>query len=84
VSCAFFRAPLHSSFHSDFAIELGNQHSNRKRFDETKYPNDEVIAPGTVIISAAGNCSNITKVVEPVLQTKWWKHLLLKLITRCF
>jgi phosphoribosylformylglycinamidine synthase len=33
-----------------------------------KYPNDEVIAPGTVIISAAGNCSNITKVVEPVLQ----------------
>jgi phosphoribosylformylglycinamidine synthase len=33
-----------------------------------KYSNDEVIAPGTVIISAAGNCSNITKVVEPVLQ----------------
>lgn len=33
-----------------------------------KYPNDQVIAPGTVIISAAGNCSNITKVVEPVLQ----------------
>jgi phosphoribosylformylglycinamidine synthase len=33
-----------------------------------KYPNDEVIAPGTVIISAAGNCSNITKVVEPTLQ----------------
>jgi phosphoribosylformylglycinamidine synthase len=33
-----------------------------------KYPNDEVIAPGTVIISAAGNCSNITKIVEPVLQ----------------
>lgn len=33
-----------------------------------KYPNDEVIAPGTVIISAAGNCSDITKVVEPVLQ----------------
>jgi phosphoribosylformylglycinamidine synthase len=33
-----------------------------------KYPNDEVIAPGTVIISAIGNCTNITKVVEPVLQ----------------
>ena len=34
-----------------------------------KYPNGEnVIAPGTVIISAAGNCTNINKVVEPVLQ----------------
>ena len=27
-----------------------------------------MIAPGTVIISAAGNCTNIKKVVEPVLQ----------------
>jgi phosphoribosylformylglycinamidine synthase len=27
-----------------------------------------VIAPGTVIISAAGNCTNIRNVVEPVLQ----------------
>ena len=35
-----------------------------------KYPNDEVIAPGTVIISAAGNCNDITKVVEPVLNRK--------------
>jgi phosphoribosylformylglycinamidine synthase len=33
-----------------------------------KYPDGEVIAPGTVIISAAGNCTDITKVVEPVLQ----------------
>ena len=33
-----------------------------------KYPNDEVITPGTVIISAAGHCNDITKVVEPVLQ----------------
>jgi phosphoribosylformylglycinamidine synthase len=33
-----------------------------------KYQNEDVIAPGTVIISAVGNCSNITKVVEPVLQ----------------
>jgi phosphoribosylformylglycinamidine synthase len=33
-----------------------------------KYKGDEVIAPGTVIISAAGNCNDITKVVEPVLQ----------------
>jgi phosphoribosylformylglycinamidine synthase len=44
--------------------------SLRKRFafDETKYPNEEVIAPGTVIISAGGNCIDINKVVEPVLQ----------------
>jgi phosphoribosylformylglycinamidine synthase len=33
-----------------------------------KYPNEEVIAPGTVIISAGGNCIDIRKVVEPVLQ----------------
>jgi phosphoribosylformylglycinamidine synthase len=33
-----------------------------------KYPNDEVIAPGTVIISAGGNCIDVKKVVEPVLQ----------------
>jgi phosphoribosylformylglycinamidine synthase len=33
-----------------------------------KYPDGEVIAPGTVIISAAANCNDITKVVEPVLQ----------------
>ncbi len=31
-----------------------------------KYPNDEVIAPGTVIISAGGHCNDIKKVVEPV------------------
>ncbi|HMB62099.1 MAG TPA: phosphoribosylformylglycinamidine synthase subunit PurQ [Eudoraea sp.] len=33
-----------------------------------KYRDEEVIAPGTVIISAAGHCNGITKVVEPVLQ----------------
>jgi phosphoribosylformylglycinamidine synthase len=33
-----------------------------------KYPNDEVIAPGTVIITAGGNCTDVKKVVEPVLQ----------------
>ncbi|MCA6422299.1 MAG: phosphoribosylformylglycinamidine synthase [Flavobacterium sp.] len=55
---------------SDFAIELeiniptGKDSLSMKQ----KYPNNEVIAPGTVIISAAGNCSNITKVVEPVLR----------------
>lgn len=55
---------------SDFAIELGiNIPTGKDSLSmKQKYQNDEVIAPGTVIISAAGNCSNITKVVEPVLQ----------------
>lgn len=55
---------------SNFAIELGiNIPTGKDSLSmKQKYPNDEVIAPGTVIISAAGNCSNITKVVEPVLQ----------------
>ncbi|HKX87400.1 MAG TPA: phosphoribosylformylglycinamidine synthase, partial [Flavobacterium sp.] len=55
---------------SDFAIELGiNIPTGKDSLSmKQKYPNDEIIAPGTVIISAAGNCSNITKVVEPVLQ----------------
>jgi phosphoribosylformylglycinamidine synthase len=55
---------------SDFAIELGiNIPTGKDSLSmKQKYSNDEVIAPGTVIISAAGNCSNITKVVEPVLQ----------------
>jgi phosphoribosylformylglycinamidine synthase len=55
---------------SDFAIELGiNIPTGKDSLSmKQKYPNDEVIAPGTVIISAAGNCSNITKVVEPLLQ----------------
>ena len=57
---------------SEFAIELGiNIPTGKDSLSmKQKYPNDEVIAPGTVIISAAGNCSNITKVVEPVLQRK--------------
>lgn len=33
-----------------------------------KYPDGDVIAPGTVVISAAGSCNDINKVVEPVLQ----------------
>jgi phosphoribosylformylglycinamidine synthase len=55
---------------SDFAIELGiNIPTGKDSLSmKQKYPNDEVIAPGTVIISAAGNCSDITMVVEPVLQ----------------
>jgi phosphoribosylformylglycinamidine synthase len=55
---------------SDFAIELGiNIPTGKDSLSmKQKYPNDEVIAPGTVIISAGGNCSDINKIVEPVLK----------------
>ena len=55
---------------SDFAIELGiNIPTGKDSLSmKQKYPNDEVIAPGTVIISAGGNCTDVRKVVEPVLQ----------------
>lgn len=55
---------------SDFALELGiNIPTGKDSLSmKQKYPNGEnVIAPGTLIISAAGNCTNINKVVEPVL-----------------
>ncbi len=55
---------------SDFAIALGiNIPTGKDSLSmKQKYKDQEVIAPGTVIISAAGNCNDITKVVEPVLQ----------------
>ena len=56
---------------SDFAIALGiNIPTGKDSLSmKQKYPNGEhVIAPGTVIISAGGNCTDITKVVEPVLK----------------
>ncbi|WP_432222072.1 phosphoribosylformylglycinamidine synthase [Flavobacterium sp. TMP13] len=55
---------------SEFAIQLGiNIPTGKDSLSmKQKYPNDEVIAPGTVIISAGGNCTDIRKVVEPVLQ----------------
>lgn len=55
---------------SDFAIELGiNIPTGKDSLSmKQKYPDGDVIAPGTVIISAAGNCSDIKKVVEPVLK----------------
>ncbi|MGA9637771.1 phosphoribosylformylglycinamidine synthase, partial [Flavobacterium sp.] len=57
---------------SDFAIELGiNIPTGKDSLSmKQKYPNDEVIAPGTVIISAAGHCTDIKKVVEPVLKSQ--------------
>ncbi|MDR6300801.1 phosphoribosylformylglycinamidine synthase [Mesonia maritima] len=55
---------------SDFAVNLGiNVPTGKDSLSmKQKYPDKEVIAPGTVIVSAAGNCNEITKVVEPVLQ----------------
>lgn len=35
-----------------------------------KYKDQEVLSPGTVIISAAAHCNDITKVVEPVFKVK--------------
>ncbi len=54
---------------SEFAIDLGiNVPTGKDSLSmKQKYPNEEVISPGTVIISAAGNCNDISKVVEPVL-----------------
>ncbi len=55
---------------SQFAIELGiNIPTGKDSLSmKQKYPDEEVISPGTVIISAAGHCNNINQVVEPVLQ----------------
>lgn len=55
---------------SEFSIELGiNVPTGKDSMSmKQKYPNDEVLSPGTVVISAAGHCSDITKVVEPILQ----------------
>jgi phosphoribosylformylglycinamidine synthase len=57
---------------SEFAIDLGiNIPTGKDSLSmKQKYANDEVISPGTVIISAAGNCTEISKVVEPVLQVE--------------
>lgn len=55
---------------SDFAIELGiNVPTGKDSLSmKQKYKDEEVLAPGTVIISAAAHCSDIRKVVEPVLK----------------
>lgn len=55
---------------SEFAVALGiNIPTGKDSLSmKQKYPNDEIIAPGTVIISAGGHCSDIKKVVEPVLK----------------
>ncbi|WP_407556833.1 phosphoribosylformylglycinamidine synthase [Winogradskyella sp. 4-2091] len=55
---------------SEFSIDLGiNVPTGKDSLSmKQKYPDGDVISPGTVIISAAANCNDITKVVEPVLQ----------------
>ena len=56
---------------SDFAIQLGiNIPTGKDSLSmKQKYPEGgDVIAPGTVIISAAAHCTDVQKVVEPVLK----------------
>ena len=55
---------------SEFAIDLGiNVPTGKDSLSmKQKYPDGDVIAPGTVIISATANCNAVDKVVEPVLQ----------------
>ncbi len=56
---------------SDFAISLGiNIPTGKDSLSMTqKYPEgDKVFAPGTVIVTAVGEVSDVRKIVEPVLQ----------------
>ena len=58
---------------SDFAISLGiNVPTGKDSLSMTQKYKDgsKVISPGTVIISAIGECSNINQVVSPVLKKK--------------
>ncbi|WP_290493683.1 phosphoribosylformylglycinamidine synthase subunit PurQ, partial [Leeuwenhoekiella sp. UBA4164] len=54
---------------SEFAIDLGiNVPTGKDSLSmKQKYPDGDVLAPGTVIISAAGSCNDIDRVIEPVL-----------------
>jgi len=55
---------------SSYAIGLGiNVPTGKDSLSmKQKYKDQDVLSPGTVIISGAGHCTDITKVVEPVLQ----------------
>ncbi|MEN8118065.1 MAG: phosphoribosylformylglycinamidine synthase [Bacteroidota bacterium] len=63
---------------SDFACALGiNIPTGKDSMSMTqKYKDDVVYAPGTVIISASGEVSDIKKVVEPVLVNDESKEIL--------
>ncbi|MDB2493609.1 MAG: phosphoribosylformylglycinamidine synthase [Flavobacteriaceae bacterium] len=55
---------------SEFAIDLGiNVPTGKDSLSmKQKYPDGDVVSPGTVIITAAGNCNAISKVVEPLFK----------------
>ena len=55
---------------SDFCIELGiNVPTGKDSMSmKQKYPDKEVLAPGTVIISATGHSDDFKKTVEPYLK----------------
>ena len=57
---------------SDFAVGLGiNIPTGKDSLSMTqKYGNKKILSPGTVIISAAGEVSDIKKVVSPVVKNK--------------
>ena len=63
---------------SDFACQLGiNIPTGKDSMSMTqKYSDEVVLAPGTVIISAAGEVTDVRKVVEPVLVNDESKELL--------
>lgn len=53
---------------SELAVGLGiNVPTGKDSLSmKQKYPDGDVLSPGTVIISAVGHCSDITRIVEPV------------------
>ncbi|MEM6515690.1 MAG: phosphoribosylformylglycinamidine synthase [Bacteroidota bacterium] len=55
---------------SEFAIDLGiNVPTGKDSLSmKQKYPEGDVLSPGTVIISGAAHCDDITNVVEPVFK----------------
>ncbi|MDR1666176.1 MAG: phosphoribosylformylglycinamidine synthase [Bacteroidales bacterium] len=64
---------------SEFAVELGiNIPTGKDSLSMTqKYPNGEtVFSPGTVIVSTAGQVSDIRKVVRPILSNDETTHLI--------
>ncbi|WP_367389237.1 phosphoribosylformylglycinamidine synthase [Lewinella sp. LCG006] len=55
---------------SDFCIALGiNVPTGKDSLSmKQKYPDGDVLSPGTVVISSVGVCDNINRIVEPVFQ----------------
>jgi phosphoribosylformylglycinamidine synthase len=64
---------------SDFCIQLGVPVPTGKDslFMTQKYPNgNKVVAPGTVIVSAAAEVSDVKKVISPVLKNDYYSSLI--------